>query len=94
MKLNFNKIILILLTVFILAGCIGCTSISDSISEEEAKQLVIENHTRDNGTVKIISIEIKRNTYIVEWENKGNAEWGIDKVTKDGDVKMVEATIE
>ncbi|MFT5871776.1 MAG: hypothetical protein ACI8WT_000697 [Clostridium sp.] len=91
MKSNFKKSILVLLTLVML---VGCTSIGDSISEEEAEQLVIENHTNNNGSPKIVSIEIKRNTYIVEWKNKENKEWGIDKVTKDGDVKMVEATIE
>lgn len=91
MKSNFKKSILVLLTLVML---VGCTSIGDSISGEEAEQLVIVNHTNNNGSPKIVSIEIKRNTYIVEWKNKENKEWGIDKVTKDGDVKMVEATIE
>lgn len=91
MKLNLKKIILFFLVLFIF---VGCTNISESVSEKEAKQLVIENHTKDIGTPEIISIEIKSNNYIVEWENKGNKEWGIDKVTKDGEVKMVERRIE
>jgi hypothetical protein len=75
---------------------VGCTNIEDVISEEEAKQLVIEKRTTENtyGTVDIISVEIKRNSYYVEWENKENTEWGIDRVTKDGEIKMIEATIE
>jgi uncharacterized protein YcfL len=91
MKTNFVKVIPILLVLFL---AVGCSSISDSISEEEAKQLVIEEHTNSNGTPQIVSIHVKWNAYIVEWENKENQEWGTDKVTKDGEVKMIEASIE
>lgn len=91
MKSNDVKSILILLMVLVL---VGCMSISDSIAEEEAKQLVLEQHTRNIGTPEIIAIDIKRNAYYIEWENKENREWGIDKVTKNGEVKMIEATIE
>jgi len=75
---------------------VGYTSIKDVISEEEAKELVIEKRTTENtyGTVEIISVEIKRNSFYVEWENKENTEWGIDRVTKDREVQMIEATIE
>ncbi len=91
MKTNFVKVISILLLLFL---AVGCSSISDSLSEEEAKQLVIEEHTNSNGTPQIVSIYIKWNAYIVEWENVENTEWGTDKVTKDGEVKMIEASIE
>ena len=72
----------------------GCSDISDHITEDQAKALVLEHHQRPIGTPEIISVEIKRNAYYVEWENKDNKEWGIDKVTKDGEIKMIEATIE
>ncbi|HKL43443.1 MAG TPA: hypothetical protein VJ962_12755 [Clostridia bacterium] len=93
MKSNTKVLMLFLLIVVLL---MGCTDIEDVISKEEAKQLVIEKRTTENtdGRVEIISIEIKSNSYYVEWENKENTEWGIDRVTKDGEVKMVEATIE
>lgn len=93
MKSKAIKVIFFLLMMVLL---VGCTNIEDVISEEEAKQLVIEKRTTENtyGTVEIISIEIKRNSYYVEWENKENTEWGIDRVTKDGEIKMIEATIE
>ena len=42
----------------------------------------------------IVTIEIKNNKYIVEWENKENLEKGIDEVDKKGNVKMIEAEIE
>lgn len=93
MKSNIKKVIFLLLMMVLL---IGCTNIEDLISEEEAKQLVIKKRTTENtyGTVEIVSIEIKRNSYYVEWENKENTEWGIDRVTKDSEVQMLEATIE
>jgi len=53
MKSNFKKSVLFLLILLVF---VGCTSISESVSEEEARQLVIENHTNDNGTPQIISI--------------------------------------
>jgi uncharacterized protein YcfL len=91
MKSNLAKYTLIALMVFLL---VGCANIEDSISKEDAKQLVIEYHTNNNGSPSILSIELKRNAYYVEWENKENKESGIDKVTKDGEVKIIEATIE
>ena len=93
MKSKVIKVIFFLLMVVLL---VGYTSIKDVISEEEAKELVIEKRTTENtyGTVEIISVEIKRNSFYVEWENKENTEWGIDRVTKDREVQMIEATIE
>jgi len=91
MKLNFTKYALITLLIFLLAGC---TNIEDSISQEDAKQLVIEYHTNDNGSPSILSVELKKNSYYVEWVNTGNQEYGLDQVTKDGKIKIIEATIE
>jgi hypothetical protein len=91
-----SKIEMIIILLMIIALLTGCMPIEDVISEEEAKQLVIEKRTTENsyGTVDIISVEIKRNSYYIEWENKKNTEWGIDRVTKDGKVHMLEATID
>ena len=72
----------------------GCTQIEDEISKEEAQELVIEEHSGNIGDVEIVTIEIKNNKYIVEWENKENLEKGIDEVDKKGNVKMIEAEIE
>jgi hypothetical protein len=73
---------------------IGCSNIRDFISEDDAKQLVIEEHTKNNGTPSIVQVELKNNAYYVKWEIKSNKESGTDKVTKDGEVVMVEAQIE
>ena len=85
---------LFILFVIIGFALVGCSNIEDSISEESAKQLVIQEHTNNNGTPSIVSIEVENNAYYVKWENKGNKESGTDKVTKDGKVKMIEAQIE
>ena len=82
-KSNYIKWLTIVLMLFIL---VGCTNIEDSISEEEAKQLVLNQHI---GTPSIVSIEIKDNAYYVQWVNTENKESGTDKVTKDGKVKIM-----
>ena len=89
-----SKLINYLFVSLMLLLIIGCSNVKDSISEEEAKDLVIEEHTNNNGTPSIVSVELKNNAYYVKWENKSNKESGTDRVTKDGDVVMVEAQIE
>lgn len=86
-----KKVLMILLILTLFAGC---TSIEESVSKAEAKALVLEKHATTIGKPEIISLEIVRNNYIIEWQNKENKEWGIDQVTKDGEVEMIEATIE
>ena len=56
--------------------------------------MVIEKHTNSNGTPVIQTTEIKNNAYYIQWENTSNKESGIDKVTKDGEIEMIEAQIE
>lgn len=85
-----KKFLPLLIITWLLAGC---GSIEETLSEEEAKQLVISHHTNGNGSPTIVSIEVKNNAYIVVWENKENLEGGTSKVTKDGEVKIIEAYI-
>jgi hypothetical protein len=91
-----KKILMIFSSIPLLLGCllIGCSNIEDSITKEEAKQLVLKEHVVHIGTPTILSIEVKHNAYYVKWENKSNKESGTDKVTKDGKVKMIDAQIE
>lgn len=90
-----KKLILIfVITTISIMSLAGCTQIEDEISKEEAQELVIEEHSGNIGDVEIVTIEIKNNKYIVEWENKENLEKGIDEVDKKGNVKMIEAEIE
>ncbi|MDF2556325.1 MAG: hypothetical protein K0R71_153 [Bacillales bacterium] len=85
---------LLCIILFSFITLIGCSKIEDTLSEEKAKQLVIEEHTKHIGTPSILYIEVKNNAYYVEWENRENKESGTDKVTKNGEVIMVEARIE
>ncbi|MCU9612338.1 hypothetical protein OEV98_02025 [Caldibacillus lycopersici] len=62
--------------------------------QAEAKQLVIAEHTNNNGVPNIVNVVVKNNVYYVTWENKQNKESGTDKVTKLKEVIMVEAQIE
>lgn len=88
------KNLLYILFFILLLSMVGCSNIEDSISKNEAKQLVLKQHKTNIGTPTIVSIEVKNNAYYVKWENKENKESGTDKVTKDGEVEMVEAQIE
>lgn len=79
------------LLIFIIGGC---NSPELKVSEEQAKFSVIEHHTGYIGNVKILSIELKKNNYIVEWENEENCDQGIDSVDgENGDIEMIEASI-
>lgn len=61
MKSKLTNYVLTSLMILLL---IGCSNIEDSISEEDAKQLVIEEHTINNGTPSIVSVELKNNAYV------------------------------
>ncbi len=59
----------------------GCNHLSKpKISEEQAKSIVLEDHTKSIGTVEIKSVIHKGNHYIVKWGNKENCENGIDYI--------------
>lgn len=80
----------LIVAVLLLAGC---SSIQNVITENEAKQLVSDNHYNDNGNTEIISVELKNNKYYIEWEIKANCERGKDSINKKGEIEMVEASI-
>lgn len=72
----------------------GCNHADLNVSEEQAKSSVVEHRTRHIGTVEILSIELKRNNYIVEWENEGNCEHGVDSVDgENGEIELISAEI-
>ena len=91
MKMKRTVLSLLIVVIGLVAGC---TPVSDALTEEEAKALVIEEHSGDTGSVEIMSVDIEDNAYIVEWKNEENLEGGTDKVTSDGTVEMIEAYIE
>lgn len=69
-------IMLVLLFAFILSGCTNMNSNTPEITEEEAKQIVIERQTGNYGEVKIKSVSHKNGEYIIDWENEENCESG------------------
>lgn len=72
----------------------GCNTVELKVTEEQAKSSVIEQHTKNIGKVKILSVDLKRNNYLVEWENEENCEKGIDSVDgESGAIEMIEASI-
>jgi hypothetical protein len=89
-----SKLINYALTSLVILLLIGCSNIEEPISEGDAKKLVIEEHSNNNGTPSNVSIELKNNVYYIKWENQENKESGTDKVTKNGEDEMVEARIE
>ncbi|WP_433744470.1 hypothetical protein [Falsibacillus pallidus] len=59
----------------------GCNSFSNpKVTEEEAKSIVMNDHSKHIGTVEIISVSHRGHKYIVKWENKDNCENGTDYV--------------
>ena len=54
-----------LVATLILLVLVGCSNIEESISKEEAQQLVIEKHTNSNGIPVIRTTEIKNNAYYI-----------------------------
>lgn len=73
----------------------GCNNNSDpKISGEEAKSIVIQDHTKHIGKVEITSVSHEGNKYIVKWSNKENCENGTDHVDdQNGEIKNVITSI-
>lgn len=72
----------------------GCNHPELNVSEDQAKSSVIDLRTGNIGKVEILSIELKSNNYLVEWENKENCEHGVDSVdAENGEIEMITAAI-
>jgi uncharacterized membrane protein YkoI len=73
----------------------GCNHLSKpKISEEQAKSIVLESHTKHIGKVEIKSVSHKGNKYIVKWQNKENCENGTDYIDdENGKMLKGETTI-
>lgn len=81
-----------LLLILVMSGC--NTFSEPTISEEEAKSIVLKEHTKYIGKVEIISVSHKRKEYIVKWENKENCENGTDYINdQNGEITKGESTI-
>lgn len=89
------KRIVIAFSLLLILVMSGCNNLSEpKISEEEAKSIVIKDHTKHIGKVEIISISHKGKEYIVKWKNKENCENGTDYVNdQNGEITNGVATI-
>ncbi|WP_397537917.1 hypothetical protein [Rummeliibacillus pycnus] len=92
MKSHRISIVVLLNTVLIFLG--GCSNIDDTLPQKEVEQLVIDKHTNGNGSPTILSVEVKGNTYYINWEKKVYLEEGTDKVDKNRNVEIVKAQIQ
>lgn len=86
-----RKIGLIFLSlIFILTACTHSTN--KEITEEEAKEIVINCHAGDVGDIDIVSVVTESDKYIVKWENEPLEE-GVDSINKKtGDLKTIESS--
>ncbi|MBB5181118.1 putative membrane protein YkoI [Planomicrobium koreense] len=65
-----------------------------TVSEEQAKSSVIELRNGNIGKVEILSTELKRGNYLIEWKNEENCEHGVDSVNAEtGEIEMITAAI-
>ncbi|MDL4840742.1 hypothetical protein [Aquibacillus rhizosphaerae] len=76
---KYGFIIFLVFILFVVNGC-GIMSTSPKITEEEVNAIVIEKYTGEIGKVEIVTITHKKGKYIVEWENTGNCESGVDHI--------------
>ncbi len=82
-----------IISVFLMCSIlvIGCSS-DQPVTENQAKQLVVDEHDRSGGTVDIVSISTEEDKYIIAWEIDPISE-GKDSVDKEtGQLKMIESS--
>lgn len=94
-KLFQIRFAFILLMSSFLLGCTdnAVTNIQSVILEDEAKQMVLDNHYVHNEETEILSVELKNNKYYIEWQIEGDCQRGIDSVNSDSEIEMIEAEI-
>jgi hypothetical protein len=85
--------IFFLLFIIILTGCNSVNSNDQKVTEEKAKQIIIDERSRACcGDVEIISVMSKFNKYIIQWEIDPIEE-GTDSINKKtGKIKMIKSS--
>ncbi|EIT84470.1 hypothetical protein A374_15132 [Fictibacillus macauensis ZFHKF-1] len=73
----------------------GCNNFSKpKISEDQARSIVLKEHTKHIGKVRIISVSHKGEKYSLKWENKEKCEHGTDYVNdQNGEITKRESSI-
>ena len=60
----------------------------------EARSIVIEEHTNENGSPQVLSVTHENGTYLIEREKEGNCQTGTDRVDDEsGEVEVVTMSI-
>src|SRR5699024_12757331 len=76
-------VIYFLLFLIILTGCNSIKSNDQNITEEKAKQIVIDERSRECcGDAEIITIITKTNKYIIQWKIDSLKEEETDRIDK------------
>nr|WP_235753876.1 hypothetical protein [Psychrobacillus sp. INOP01] len=89
------RLVFILLMSTFLLGCTDSTvtNIQSVILEDEAKQMVLDNHYVHNEETEILSVELKNNKYYIEWQIEGDCQRGIDSINSDRVIEIIEVEI-
>lgn len=81
-------------TFFLMFTLLLMTACSKNSSQEQAEKIVIKENSNHNGTAKIIDVKKENKNFIITWENKDNLSKGVDLIDSDGNIKIIEATVE
>jgi uncharacterized membrane protein YkoI len=86
-----KRIVTFVLLIFVVSGCLNS---KPNISEEQAKSIVLKQHSGNIGKVETISVDHDNDEYKIKWNNKENCESGIDYIDdENGEIKKGEASI-
>lgn len=91
---RLKRIIVMLLVLTMLIGCSNTPSTHEEITEEKAKQMIIEEHFKDCcSEPEIVSIDSTEETYVIEWQIPSIYEFGTDSVhKKTGKIRTIQSS--
>lgn len=91
---TLKKISIILLAMLMLVGCQNNQFAGEELTKEEAKQIIIAEHSKECcGEAEILSIDSTDETYVIEWQISSIYEFGTDSVNKKtGKLKTIQSS--
>lgn len=89
-----KKAVIILNIIVLLFGCRSIDYSDEEITEEKAKQIIIDERSRECcEDAEVLSVTSKSNTYVVYWEIPSIDEKGKDSINKkNGEIKTIESS--
>jgi uncharacterized membrane protein YkoI len=85
-----KKLVVFAILIFVVSGCLNP---KPKISEDQARTIVIKQHSGNIGKVEIISVNHENGEYKIKWDNKENCESGTDYLDdENGEIKKGEAS--